>query len=97
MARSWAQLLGEADASPEDTEGIVNYGRMIEGVEVSALLKEVDETSTRVSLRAKPDVDVQAVAAMFGGGGHKAASGCTMPMALAAAKAKLVGILSEIV
>jgi phosphoesterase RecJ-like protein len=87
----------EAGASPEDTEGIVNYGRTIEGVKVSALLKEIDETSTRVSLRAKPDVDVQQVAAMFGGGGHKAASGCTMPFPMAQAKEKLVGILREIV
>jgi phosphoesterase RecJ-like protein len=75
----------------------VNYGRMIDGVLVSALLKEIDGRSTRVSMRAKPGVDVQAVAAMFGGGGHKAASGCTMPFGLAEAKSKLVGILSEIV
>ena len=89
--------VADAGASPEDTEGIVNYGRMIDGVLVSALLKEIDEKSTRVSMRAKPDVDVQAVAAMFGGGGHKAASGCTMPMALPEAKSRLIGILSEIV
>lgn len=87
----------EAGATPEDTEGIVNYGRMIDGVLVSALLKEGDGNSTRVSLRAKPGVDVQQIAAMFGGGGHKAASGCTMPMALPAAKAKLVELLSAIV
>src|SRR5947208_6683075 len=87
----------EAGATPEDTEGIVNYGRMIDGVRVSALLKEIDDKSTRVSMRAKPGIDVQAVAAMFGGGGHKAASGCTMPFALAEAKKKLIGILEEIV
>ena len=86
----------EAGATPEDTEGIVNYGRSIEGVMISALLKE-SGPNTRVSLRAKPGVDVQQVAAMFGGGGHKAASGCTMPFPLAEAKTKLVGILSEIV
>src|SRR5438874_2201550 len=91
------RFFADAGASPEDTEGIVNYGRMIDGVLVSALLKEIDEKSTRVSMRAKPDVDVQAVAAMFGGGGHKAASGCTMPMALPEAKSRLIGILSEIV
>ncbi|HEY6843731.1 MAG TPA: DHHA1 domain-containing protein, partial [Thermoanaerobaculia bacterium] len=78
-------------------EGIVNSGRMIDGVLVSALLKEIDDKSTRVSMRAKPGVDVQAVASMFGGGGHKAASGCTMPMALAEAKKKLVSILQEVV
>jgi phosphoesterase RecJ-like protein len=91
------RFFDEAGATPEDTEGIVNYGRMIEGVMVSALLKEGDGNTTRVSLRAKPGPDVQKVAAMFGGGGHKAASGCTMPFPLAEAKAKLVAILSAIV
>ena len=91
------RFFAEAGAAPEDTEGIVNYGRMIDGVLVSALLKEIDGKSTRVSMRAKPGVDVQAVAAMFGGGGHKAASGCTMPFELAEAKSKLVGILRGIV
>ena len=87
----------EAGATPEDTEGLVNYGRNIEGVLVSVLLKEGDASGTRVSLRAKPGVDVQQVAAMFGGGGHKAASGCTVPLPLAEAKTKLLGILKEIV
>ena len=64
---------------------------------VSALLKEIDAVSTRVSMRAKPGIDVQKVAAMFGGGGHAAASGCTIPLALPAAKAKLVSILAGIV
>jgi len=90
-------FFADAGATQEETEGIVNYGRSIDGVLVSALLKEVDDKSTRVSMRAKPGVDVQAVASMFGGGGHKAASGCTMPMPLAEAKTKLVSILQEIV
>jgi phosphoesterase RecJ-like protein len=91
------RFFGEAGASSEDTEGIVNYGRSIEGVLVSALLKEGTDGQTRVSLRAKPGVDVQKVAAMFGGGGHMAASGCTIPLPLAEAKAKLLAILKEIV
>jgi len=91
------RFFAEAGATPEETEGIVNYGRSIDGVLVSALLKEIDDKSTRVSMRAKPGVDVQSVAAMFGGGGHKAASGCTMPFPLALARAKLVSILEEIV
>jgi phosphoesterase RecJ-like protein len=86
----------EAGATPEDTEGIVNYGRNIEGVLISALLKEAEDLSTRVSMRAKPGVDVQQVAAMFGGGGHKAASGCTMPMAMPEAKKKLIELLIEL-
>ncbi|HEY8712407.1 MAG TPA: bifunctional oligoribonuclease/PAP phosphatase NrnA, partial [Thermoanaerobaculia bacterium] len=83
------RFFAESGAVPEDTEGIVNYGRNIEGVVISALLKEGDGDTTRVSLRAKPGVDVQQVAAMFGGGGHKAASGCTIPLPLVEAKKKL--------
>ena len=90
------RFFAEAGAAPEDTEGIVNYGRSIDGVLVSALLKEAD-SSTRVSLRAKPGVDVQQIAAMFGGGGHKAASGCTIPLPLAEAKKKLIPLLESIV
>lgn len=91
------RFFAESGATPEDTEGIVNYGRSIEGVLVSALLKEAPDGKTRASLRAKPGVDVQAVAATFGGGGHKAASGCTIPLPLPEAKAKLVGLLTEAV
>jgi bifunctional oligoribonuclease and PAP phosphatase NrnA len=91
------RFFDEAGATPEDTEGIVNYGRNIEGVLVSALLKEGDNGTTRVSLRAKPGIDVQKVAARYGGGGHAAASGCTVPRALEEAKRELVGVLSEIV
>ncbi|HVT43376.1 MAG TPA: bifunctional oligoribonuclease/PAP phosphatase NrnA [Thermoanaerobaculia bacterium] len=88
------RFLRDAGASGEDAEGIVNYGRVIEGVLVAAMFKEV-EGGTRVSMRAKPGVDVQAVASMFGGGGHKAASGCFIAFPIADAKPKLVGILTE--
>lgn len=91
------RFFAESGATPEDTEGIVNYGRAIDGVMVSALLKEIDGKATRVSMRAKPGIDTQQVAAMFGGGGHKAASGCTIPLGMAEAKKKLVGILQELV
>jgi len=39
---------------------------------------------------------VQQVAAMFGGGGHKAASGCTVPLPMAEAKKKLIELLTAV-
>jgi phosphoesterase RecJ-like protein len=85
-------FLDEAGAGAEDSEGIVNYGRTIDGVLVSALFKEVPD-GTRVSMRAKPGVDVQQVAAVFGGGGHKAAAGCFIGKPLAEAKETLAPLL----
>ncbi|HOX26709.1 MAG TPA: 30S ribosome-binding factor RbfA [Candidatus Krumholzibacteria bacterium] len=60
-----------------ETEGFVNVLTSVAGVRYAALLKELDTGVWRVSLRANGG-DVQAVAARFGGGGHRAAAGCTV-------------------
>ncbi|WP_294371497.1 bifunctional oligoribonuclease/PAP phosphatase NrnA [uncultured Clostridium sp.] len=57
-----------------DTSDIISMGLGIKGVEVSLLLKEVEE-GTKSSLRSKNDVDVRKVAEIFGGGGHVKAAG----------------------
>lgn len=59
-----------------DSEGLVNFPRSIEGVEVAyALIEKPDEGVWKVSLRSKGKVDVAKVANLLGGGGHKYASG----------------------
>lgn len=69
-------MLARYGADGEDTEEIVNHLRSVEGVEVSALFKDFDG-EIRASLRSSGRVNVQAVAARLGGGGHFRASGLT--------------------
>jgi phosphoesterase RecJ-like protein len=69
-----------ADSIPErivESEELVNYPRSVASVRVACLLRELDG-SVKVSLRGKGDVDVQQIAAQFGGGGHVNASGCSV-------------------
>jgi phosphoesterase RecJ-like protein len=62
-------------AGPEETEGIVDSLRGVDGVEAAALVKEQpDGARTRVSLRSET-IDVSAIAAVQGGGGHRLAAG----------------------
>ena len=62
-------------AGPEETDGIVDSLRGVDGVEVAALVKEqTGGAGVRVSLRSET-VDVSAIAALRGGGGHKLAAG----------------------
>lgn len=62
-------------AGEEETEGIVESLRAVAGVEVAALVKErPDGSRVRVSLRSSR-LDVSAVAALRGGGGHRLAAG----------------------
>ena len=62
-----------------EAEELVNYPRSIGSVKVGCLLRELGGGRVKVSLRAKGEVDVNRVAARFGGGGHANAAGCTIP------------------
>ena len=73
-----------------EAEELVNYPRSLGSVRVACFLREVDGT-VKVSLRGKGDVDVQAVAARFGGGGHKNAAGCTIAAPLEDATRQVLG------
>lgn len=66
----------ETGALDEDLEGLVNYPRNIEGVEVGLLFKKIDQVEVKVSLRSVGLVNVAEIARSFGGGGHVRAAGC---------------------
>ncbi|HUH71167.1 MAG TPA: bifunctional oligoribonuclease/PAP phosphatase NrnA [Mycobacterium sp.] len=59
----------------EEVESIVDIVRTTQQAEVAAVFKEVDPHQWSVSMRAKADVDLAAVASAFGGGGHRLAAG----------------------
>ena len=73
------EMLKKTKASLEGTEGIINFARSIGGVEIAILFRETGtEDKVKVSFRSKGEVDVNKLAAEFGGGGHPTASGCTV-------------------
>lgn len=82
VARSRALLavvtladIAATGAGPEETDGIVDSLRGVDGVEVAALVKEQPTgVKVRVSLRSET-LDVSAIAAKQGGGGHRLAAG----------------------
>ena len=73
----WSDL-ASFNAKLEDTEGLVNIGRNLEGVEVSLFLKEEKPGTFKGSLRSNEYVDVARIAEKCGGGGHMRAAGFTM-------------------
>jgi phosphoesterase RecJ-like protein len=60
---------------PEEVESIVDIVRTTQQAEVAAVFKEIEPQQWSVSMRAKSDVDLAAVASVFGGGGHRLAAG----------------------
>ncbi len=76
----------------EHTEGIAETLRSINTVDISIVLKENENKTTKVSLRSKT-IDLTPVVEKFNGGGHKMAAGCTIRKP---AKAAIELILDEI-
>jgi phosphoesterase RecJ-like protein len=70
-------LARDCGGTYEDTEGIVNLPLTVKEIEAVAFFKEAGADDWRVSMRSKGEVDVNAIAKEFGGGGHKNASGCS--------------------
>ncbi|MEK6791585.1 MAG: bifunctional oligoribonuclease/PAP phosphatase NrnA [Deltaproteobacteria bacterium] len=89
------EMFKKAGADKDLADGFVNYARAIEGVQVGALFREIKQGEYKVSLRAKGDVDVAAVAQGFGGGGHKNAAGFNLKGDITAVKARVLAAIRE--
>ncbi|MBU1091222.1 MAG: bifunctional oligoribonuclease/PAP phosphatase NrnA [Candidatus Omnitrophica bacterium] len=77
------------------SERLLSFGRSIKGIEVVALFRSNFSLrdTVRVNLRSQGKVDVNRIAARFGGGGHKTASGITIKGEIEEARKK---VLAEI-
>jgi len=63
-------------ADSSDAEGLIDHIRAIAPVVVACVFEELTPELTRISLRSKNnDINVNEIAAQFGGGGHPAAAG----------------------
>lgn len=70
-------MLEESGARADETEGFIDFVMGVKGVEVGMCAMEVKDKTYKISFRSKK-TDVNAVASVFGGGGHVLASGCML-------------------
>ena len=82
MAYVTQKMLEETGAEMSETEACVSLLRDIKGVEISAFIKEIDEGTCKISMRAKTTANVAQIAEKYDGGGHTKAAGFTLHMGL---------------
>lgn len=83
-------MLESTGTTAADCEGLVTAMRNIKGSWAGVSLRETPEGSIKFSLRSWGDVDVQAIAAAFSGGGHKNAAGGLLQGPLPTAESRLI-------
>ena len=76
------KTLGRMGARNEDLEGLVEYPRRLEGVEVGLVFRGLGRQRTKVSFRSNSEVDVAHAARLLGGGGHPRAAGALIELPL---------------
>jgi bifunctional oligoribonuclease and PAP phosphatase NrnA len=91
----------ETGSNVEDTEGLVDYARAIDGVDIGVLIEE-RPGALKASLRCKePKYRVDQIAGLFGGGGHACAAGLNLkngkveefrPKLLSAIEARILAV-----
>ncbi|RKX34389.1 MAG: bifunctional oligoribonuclease/PAP phosphatase NrnA [Verrucomicrobia bacterium] len=86
----------DSGASDEDTEGLVDYARSIEGVDVGVLIEDRPK-GIKASLRSKkPVYRVDQVAKVFSGGGHACAAGLNTDLSFDEFYPKFIRVVREL-
>lgn len=84
------------ESGSDDTEGLVEYPRRLQGIEVAILFRELPDGRTKLSLRSNGEVNVGRLARDIGGGGHDKAAGALLRMPLQEAERLVLGRLREL-
>jgi phosphoesterase RecJ-like protein len=79
----------------EDLDGIVEHPRSIAGTRLALFFRDLGHHRVKVSFRSTGEVDVNALARQFGGGGHAKASGALIPGTLAEVEQRVVDASRE--
>jgi len=77
------------DIESSETDFLIDSIRLVKESSVALLLKEQEDKSFKGSLRSRNKLDVQQIASLFGGGGHKAASGFSTNLSIEEIKNKV--------
>lgn len=72
-------MVVSSKANEDDLEGLAAIPRQVEGVLVGVTMREKKSGEYKVSLRTQEPVNAGEICALFGGGGHAGAAGCTLP------------------
>lgn len=83
-------------AGDDEMEGLASIPRQIEGVKMGITMREKEDGTFKISVRTNDGVNASEFCARFGGGGHAAASGCSIKGDLSTAKYMLIKAAEEV-
>ena len=89
-------LIDALQATEDDCDDIAGLPGRADGVVVSVTIRELTDGRSKISVRTTPEVDSCAICAVYGGGGHKMASGCTLTCDPETAVEKILAAIDQV-
>lgn len=90
------EMLRQAGTGEEDCDDLAGLAGRAEGASVNITIRERDNGSSKVSVRTGRDVSSSDICAVFGGGGHAMAAGCTIDCPPEKARDMLLAVIDEV-
>lgn len=88
-------MLKSLNIGEDEIEGLASIPRQIEGVLIGITMKEKEGGFFKISVRTNGDIDASKFCSKFGGGGHKAAAGCSINGSLEDVRSQLIKAAEE--
>ena len=90
------EMLRQAHATEDDCDDLAGLAGRAECGEVSITIRDYPGGHSKVSVRSGESFDSCALCARFGGGGHKMAAGCNLPVPPLEAREILLKAIDEV-
>ena len=95
VAKVTQDMMKEAGATENDCDDLADLPTRVESERIAVLIREQDNGSSKLSVRSCEGIDSSKICAVFGGGGHYLASGCTINTSPDRAEKLIVDVIRE--
>ena len=90
------RMLAESGAGEDDLDDLAGLSGRAEGAVLNITIREQPDGSSKISVRSNEEVSSSAICAVFGGGGHEMAAGCTIYGDTEKAREMLLNVIDEV-
>ena len=90
------EMMRYSGATEDDLDDLAGLAGRAEGTLLNITIREQEDGSSKVSVRSTKDVSSSDICAVFGGGGHAMAAGCTIFGEPEKAKEMLLNVVDEV-
>ena len=89
-------MMAKAGATEDDCDDLAGLAGRVEGSIINITIREQEDGSSKISVRSTPEISSSDICAVFGGGGHAMAAGCTIYGKPDKARDMLLSVIDEV-